>query len=93
MVLSPGMRTRFEALASYETDNLVKVELEKREPLFGYLRLVEGGSFVLEEVRRDEGKIIIIRETTLDIHLVTGFSKILPDDPDLPDRFLSFGHI
>lgn len=93
MVLAPGMRTRFEALASYEVDNLVKVEFEKRATMFGYLRLVDGNSFVLDEVARDEGKIVITQETTVDIHQAKEYSKLPPDSPEVPGRYMTFGTV
>lgn len=96
MALTPGMRDRFEALTTEDDSHLVKVEMSDRKPLFGYLRLVEGNFFVLEEVVRGEAggsTIQKTRESNLSIMLVTGFAKTQANDPEIPDNYLRFGTI
>lgn len=91
MPMSPGMLARFKELASDEDKELVRVDLREKESVYGYLRLVEANFFVIQEAANDKQAVVKTGETTLETSLITGFSKIPPDD--LPDRYLSFGFI
>jgi hypothetical protein len=81
VALNKGMLEEFKSFSSQENTNLLQINLSEGNPIYGYLRKVGEDFFVMQTVKSNGAKgIILSTKSTKSLHLIKDWDEISPSD-------------